>query len=761
MRGLVLICTALAALSAGARAQEGEEGEPAHLQPVKHARSRLFEAHSLAKELKDIPIEQGSEAVTREREIRRLLGEALVKHGQTTVAIRKEIREEAERSHVEAPAPGVVNVEYKNATHGAWSIAEILARLDDEGAMALGEEAEVLEEKLLEVRTKLATTISNATMAAMKAEKGAEAEAEAAEEEATDAAAAKGKETQRLDDSFLGTSEAYRLLKRAVELRKQIEALREQIEDAVEREEEALKAEPYEDCVANLLDSAAAKEEVHKDLEVRQEYMCRAMVVHQMEARNLTHVTEAERRNAADGVCGGVRRIYSLKRHPDAAQRSCRRMRVVLGEVEQLDKYRAYLASYRCDPEAPRNATCSGNGVCGPKGHCFCKPGFTAADCSITTCPGGCSGNGFCNRGKCRCDDGWSGDNCEIRDCPRNKGVKCSGRGVCERNNATKAYNCMCEPGFQGLACEQPVCAFGDEFPYECSARGTCGKDGKCKCFRGFGGETCERRVVKHGYCNAQGGCVCDKGWNGAACDLLECPLMCSGDNGVCDGFTGKCLCKRGWRGSGCQYVEPLCPRTPEEKAQDRAANASGLARRLPARKQCSARGLCKPKVEGDTEGDCLCPPGYVGDACQFKDCPNDRCFDERHGVCLAPEGKDRKCACFSGFSGPGCAQHVKVPVPCGEECYSECLHAQGCSVSRTGGKHNNNRNVYPSGDRTSRDQSALDKILGLQLPAAAALANPNSGKLTDCFLACSQQCVSERCWERGAEWEHMNKVVA
>lgn len=760
MRGLVLICTALAALSMGARTQEGEEGEPAHLQPVKHTRSRLFEAHGLAKEEKDISIEQHGEAVSHEREIRRLLGEALVKHGETTVAMREELRSEGKGS----PEATVVNVEYSNATHGAWSVAEILARLDDEGAMALGEEAEALEEKLFEVRAKLASTISNATMATLKAEKGVEAEQEEAEEEqeeeAEDAAASSGNETERLDASFLGTSEAYRLLKRAAELRGQIEELRGQIEEAVEREGEALKVEPFEDCVANLLDSAKAEDEVHKDLEVRQEYMCRAMVVHQLEARNLTHVSKAERRQSADGVCSGVRRIYSLKRHPDAAQRSCRRMRVVLGEVEQLDKYRAYLASYRCDPEAPRNASCSGNGVCGPKGRCFCRPGFTAADCSIRTCPGGCSGNGFCNRGKCRCDAGWTGDNCEVRDCPRHKGAKCAGRGVCERDNATKAYTCMCEPGYQGLSCERPVCPFGQEFPYECSARGTCGKDGKCKCFRGFGGETCQRRMVKHGYCIAQGGCVCDKGWNGAACDLKECPLMCSGDNGVCDGFTGKCLCKRGWRGSGCQYVEPLCPRTAEEKEQDRAANASGLARRLPARKQCSARGLCKPKREGDTEGECLCPPGYVGSACQFKDCPGDRCFDERHGVCLAPEGQDRKCACYSGFTGEDCAQREKVPVPCGEECFSECLHAKGCSVSRTGGKHNRNRNLYP-GDRTSRDQDALDKILGVELPAAATLGNANSGKLTDCFLACTQQCISERCWERGSEWEHMDKVLA
>lgn len=745
---MVLVAAVLASVCGGATAQEGEAEAPSFVKHLKRTRSRLFQAHDSAKNLVDVAIANHDEAVTQENEIRRLLHDALRLHGET---------QESFEDHVEALASQGTEAlrnefpQYSNVTRGAWSVLEILARLDDESAMALGEEAEELEDELLAVRTKLAGTLSNATMAALNAETAATAEG-----------AQTGDHKPHAKDAWTRTSAAYRLLKKAVELRQKIEDLRDQIEDAIEHERAALDKAPEPDCVAHLLDSAEAEDEVHKELDVRQEFMCRAMIVHALEAgaEGLGKVTKEERHQAAKGACEGVRRIYGLKRHPDAAQRSCRRMRVVIGEVTMLGEYRLYLDSYRCNPEGAKNATCSGNGVCGADGKCFCKPGWTAADCGIRTCPDGCSGNGFCNRGACKCDQGWTGETCAVRDCPMHKGERCGGNGLCERDNSTNSFQCMCKPGFKGLACEQPVCAFGKEFPFECSSRGSCGKDGKCKCFRGFAGETCERREVKHGYCNKKGGCVCDKGYNGAACDLLECPKMCSGDNGVCDGYTGKCLCKSGWRGSGCQYVEPQCPRTEEEKQADRAANATGMLRRLPRRKQCSARGLCKPRREGDLEGKCVCPPGFIGESCEFEDCPGQRCGEGRHGYCQKRAGKNGVCKCFTGYEGEDCSKAVDVPVKCGQECFNQCLTASGCTVSRTGGKHNRNAHLYKS-KRSSEEQELLDALLATQLPASASIASPNTGKLDSCFLACSQQCMVERCFARGAEREHPEGLLA
>jgi hypothetical protein len=97
--------------------------------------------------------------------------------------------------------------------------------------------------------------------------------------------------------------------------------------------------------------------------------------------------------------------------------------------------------------------SCSGNGKCStPWGTCSCFDGFTAADCSLRTCPFGpaisdtasandsahhmaeCSNRGKCNRntGQCKCDKNFEGSACERFMCPND----CSGRGRCVSSKA-------------------------------------------------------------------------------------------------------------------------------------------------------------------------------------------------------------------------------------------------------------------------------------------------------------------------------------
>lgn len=131
--------------------------------------------------------------------------------------------------------------------------------------------------------------------------------------------------------------------------------------------------------------------------------------------------------------------------------------------------------------------------------------------------------------------------------------------------------------------------------PVECSGQGICDRTtGKCNCFDGFSGYTCQRAYCLNN-CNGNGrcvplkellsnkdltsyegfgnsenvyGCLCDKGRRGPDCSLIECPSGkdpmsatnedekeyrdCSG-RGVCDFTTGICECFEGFSGSGCE----------------------------------------------------------------------------------------------------------------------------------------------------------------------------------------------------------------
>mmetsp|Transcript_23749 Transcript_23749/g.76330 ORF Transcript_23749/g.76330 Transcript_23749/m.76330 type:complete len:738 (+) Transcript_23749:40-2253(+) len=709
--------------------------------PVSHvqvARARMFEAHERAQELVEVPIEQHEEAVGHEDEIRRLLNEALIAHGNAHEALAEALAEAKEAQ----PGRLLVNPfsSFGGRSAGVDSVDGILHRLREESSFKLAEQVEGMYDELREVRLKLAGSLENSTML------HAEAEAGLSENGIKSPAA-----HAEMDEAFQTLVKARIHLRHAVELRQQIEALRKDLEAAIEREREARAAVTLSDCVPRMLEAEQRVGEVHAEVPVQMEYFSRALLMREIESRetDLSLVTDAERERFSKGAAKLVRDLFSLRQHTDASHRSCGRMQVGLGELVLLGQQRLYLKNYRCNPSAPRNATCSGNGLCSEQGECFCAPGWRGKDCGFETCPDGCSGHGFCDRGECRCEKGWAGATCSLEDCAFGKdedgrSVRCSGQGLCERDNATQAMTCMCEEGWAGLACERPVCPFGAKYRSECSGRGTCGRDGACKCFRGFGGRACEKREVVHGVCNDKGGCVCDKGWNGAACDLKECPHMCTGDHGVCDGHTGKCYCKEEWRGAGCQYPRPKCPEPEEELEEDRAANATGKLTKPLHHKECSGRGLCRPKEEGSHLGVCVCPPGWWGPACQFVDCP-DKCQNGRRGVC----GKDRKCRCFTGFEGDGCEKRKQVPSKCGDECFSDCLHSSKCTVSRLAGKLNANRELYQGGERSAEEQEAVDELLRWQLPPTA---EGSAGKMQDCFLSCTQQCIVERCWRRGAE---------
>lgn len=101
----------------------------------------------------------------------------------------------------------------------------------------------------------------------------------------------------------------------------------------------------------------------------------------------------------------------------------------------------------------------------------------------------------------------------------------CSGHGLCQRGGL-----CICDPGWEGLSCSQPLC------PSLCSGHGSCAASGGCVCDAGFKGVICNQQMclgggncTGHGTCIASSGiCVCEKGFLGGACNVIDIAQKCS-----------------------------------------------------------------------------------------------------------------------------------------------------------------------------------------------------------------------------------------
>lgn len=143
-------------------------------------------------------------------------------------------------------------------------------------------------------------------------------------------------------------------------------------------------------------------------------------------------------------------------------------------------------------------------------------------------------------------------------------------------------------------------------------------------------------------------------------------PNLCSG-HGSCesstDGSTSarQCSCNTGWMGADCSLM--VCPFGPAWA--DKAAGTDDAH----ADAECSNRGWCDRVA-----GLCRCDPGFEGQACGRKMCPN-KCG--KHGRCQSMSyfasvqdrgegtvyaydnvwdaGMIYGCHCDTGYSGPSC----------------------------------------------------------------------------------------------------------
>ncbi|XP_061589917.1 tenascin-like isoform X7 [Cololabis saira] len=233
-------------------------------------------------------------------------------------------------------------------------------------------------------------------------------------------------------------------------------------------------------------------------------------------------------------------------------------------------------------------------------------------------------------------------------------------------NYSSETCGCICEPGWKGPNCTEPECPGG------CQDRGRC-VDGKCECFKGFGGDDCALEVCPvdcaHGHC-VGGVCICLDGFFGDDCSQSQCLNNCLG-RGRCD--DGDCVCDEPWTGFDCS--ELICPNDCYDRGRclngtcycDEGFSGEDCGEQT-CPNNCRGNGLC-------VDGKCVCSAGYTGEDCSQLTCLND-C--NGRGTCF-----NGMCICDSGYQGEDCSQ-----LACLNNCNNrgQCINGQcSCDVGFQG----------------------------------------------------------------------------
>uniref|UniRef100_A0A5S6PE97 Delta-like protein n=2 Tax=Brugia malayi TaxID=6279 RepID=A0A5S6PE97_BRUMA len=158
----------------------------------------------------------------------------------------------------------------------------------------------------------------------------------------------------------------------------------------------------------------------------------------------------------------------------------------------------------------------------------------------------------------------------------------------------------LCEDGWSGHNCDDPICANG-------CINGYCVSPGICKCRNGWQGDNCDRCKpqfgCKHGYCNKPNECICEKNWGGTYCDkdLDYCfhhsPCLNGGkcSSGGLQNYY-YCNCTNGFSGQNCEIKVDPC------------ANVN-----------CGKYGQCKISWNSASKYLCYCDTTHYGDHCQYR----------------------------------------------------------------------------------------------------------------------------------------------
>lgn len=177
------------------------------------------------------------------------------------------------------------------------------------------------------------------------------------------------------------------------------------------------------------------------------------------------------------------------------------------------------LVTAECPRGGPDQIICSGRGECDIFSRCQCSANFEGPSCELRNCPTGVAWNSAA--------DLRAPHAAPLR--TPHAAAPCSARGSCDRTTG----RCVCQPGFEGAACERMSCPRGlipanvdldhGHQPF-CSGHGLC--------------TNLERLASENNYWDFPRplytepwdkdkiyGCLCDEGYSGYDCSLRECPV--------------------------------------------------------------------------------------------------------------------------------------------------------------------------------------------------------------------------------------------
>ena len=202
--------------------------------------------------------------------------------------------------------------------------------------------------------------------------------------------------------------------------------------------------------------------------------------------------------------------------------------------------------------------------------------------------------------------------------------------------------------------------------------------------------------------------CKCDAGYTGSDCTAIACVPEC-GAHGACR--EGKCICQPPFTGISCEAK--VCP--------------VGLGML-----ECSGLGFC-----GDA-GECVCPAGRGGRACEKEACAND-CSG--NGICL-----HKRCRCAAGFDGDDCSrpsQRKGVNELQNSACGGECPHNAVCNPQT--GKCECQGEDGAGGCNGDTEGTPASKVCGGVGNNDEEAKEERMAKLRACATGCGETC-SKKC---------------